>query len=135
MHRKYLLQFSLIVLVTLVTVITVFAQQIPVSQLGATDGGKRIVQYFQAFNDTDEQKLKVFFENNIAADSLKQRPVEPRLAFHKQVKSDFGKIEIASVVAISAEQIKVIGKAANGAMISYSFDILPADQKIASLGI
>ena len=130
-----LLHSSVLGLITFVTVITVFAQQDTLSQLGATDGGKRVIQYFKAFNDPDEQTLKGFFENNIAADSLKQRPVEPRLAFHKKVKSDFGKIDLASVVAVTAEQIKVIGRAANGAMISYTFALSPTDQKFVSLGI
>ncbi|MFL6375247.1 MAG: serine hydrolase domain-containing protein [Pyrinomonadaceae bacterium] len=121
--------------IILILVGAVLGQQSPDAQLGATDAGKRIVQYFQAFNEPDEQKLRSFFENNIAAASLAERPVEPRLAFHKQVKSDFGKIVVDSVVAVTPDEIKVVGRSANGSMISYSFQISPTDGKIVGLTI
>ena len=97
--------------------------------------GKRVIAYFEAFNSADEGKLKTFFSENIAAASLQQRGIEPRLAFHRQVKTDYGKVELSRVVSITAGEIKVVGRSAGGAMLAYSFEISPDDKKIAGMGI
>src|SRR5213075_1024076 len=84
-------------------------------------GGQRVINYFAAFNSGDENKLGTFFSENISADALKQRPVEPRVAFHRQVRNDFAKVDITKIVSVSDSEIKVIGRSVNGALISYTF--------------
>src|SRR3954451_17921710 len=100
--------------------------------LNNNEAGKRIIAYFDAFNSDDEQKLRAYFSDNISADALKQRPIEPRLAFHKQVKADFGKLEITKVDAVRDDEIALIARGANGGSVSYSFK-LATDKKIQSM--
>ncbi|HVE56293.1 MAG TPA: hypothetical protein VNB22_05650, partial [Pyrinomonadaceae bacterium] len=73
-------------LILISAVFSLFAQQTDVSALSKTENGKRVLGYFTAFNSGDEQKLKDFFLENLTANALKQRPVEPRLEFHRQVR-------------------------------------------------
>jgi D-alanyl-D-alanine carboxypeptidase len=99
-----------------------------------TDVGARIDAYFTAFNGGDEP-LKEFFAANIHPDSLKQRPVEPRVNFHRTVRNDFQKVRIEKVISATASEVKLVGRAANGATINYSFQIDPDSKKIKALGI
>lgn len=92
-----------------------------VSTLSKSQGGQRILNYFAAFNSGDEQKLRTFFEENIAAESLKQRPVEPRLAFQKQVKDNLQAVEIKQVLSITETEAKVLAQAKTGKWVAYSF--------------
>lgn len=112
------------------------AQAPDLSALSKTPGGQRVINYFAAFNSGDENKLSSFFSENISADALKQRPVEPRVAFHRQVRNDFGKVDITKVVSVGDSEIKVIGRSVNGALISYlfTFEDQPA-KKFTSFGI
>lgn len=110
------------------------AQGFDPTALKNSDGGRRVIAYFDAFNSGDEEKLKTFFAENISADSLKQRPVEPRVAFHKQVKSDFGKLEIARVDPVNGNEITVTARGSNGAMVSFTFT-LSTDNKIQGMAV
>lgn len=105
------------------------------SPLSKTEGGKRVLGYFAAFNSGDEQKLRAFFLDNISPDALKERPVEPRLAFHRQVRNDFKTIEVQKVVSITDAEIKVLAKSVNGSWISYSFSFDAATGKFAGFQI
>ena len=99
-----------------------------------TDVGARIDAYFTAFNAGDEP-LKEFFAANIHPDSLKQRPVEPRVNFHRNVRNDFQRVKIEKVISATASEVKLLGRAANGATINYSFQIDPESKLIKALGI
>ncbi|HEV7700565.1 MAG TPA: serine hydrolase domain-containing protein [Pyrinomonadaceae bacterium] len=125
--------FSILAVMVLIGV-TALAQVPDAAALQKTDAGKRVIAYFDAYNSGDDGTLGKFFADNVAADSLKQRPVEPRLAFHRRVRSDFGSIKISKVISVTAGEIKVQGKAGNGALIDYAFQ-LSVDGKIASMTI
>lgn len=117
-------------------VLTISAQQTDVRTLSNTRGGQRVVAYFTAFNSGDEQKLRAFFTENISEASLKQRPVEPRLEFHKQVRNDFQTVEVKRVVSISDSEIDVLAQSVNGGWITYSFKLeMPPGQKIVGMQI
>lgn len=118
----------------LITAISIFGQNIELPAFAKTDAGSRIIGYFAAFNSGDEQ-LKAFFLENVSPESLKQRPVEPRLAFHRQVRNDFQKIEIHKVLSATDRQIKLVARSTNGWLINYTFDLDPATRKIMSMGI
>ncbi len=111
------------------------AQVNDVSTFSKSESGSRIAAYFTAFNSGDEGMLRTFFLENISPELLKQRPVEPRLAFHRQVRNDFQKIEISKLISVTDSEVKLLAKAANGSLISYSFNIDPATKKINTLGI
>jgi CubicO group peptidase (beta-lactamase class C family) len=120
--------------IILITAFTVLAQGNSI--LPNTKGAQRVLAYFNAFNSNDEQKLRSFFTENITEESLKQRAVEPRMEFHKQVKSNFQTIEIQSLVSATGTEIKLLARSVNGGWISYIFTIEdhPA-QKIVGLTI
>jgi CubicO group peptidase (beta-lactamase class C family) len=128
------MKYALIIAIILITSLAVFAQGN--SLLPDTKGAQRVLAYFSAFNSNDETRLRNFFTENITAESLKQRPVEPRMEFHKQVKSNFQTVEIQSLVSATGTEIKLLARSVNGGWISYVFTIedQPA-QKIVGMMI
>lgn len=108
-------------LVLIFFAVSTFAQQIDVSEISKTEGGKRVLGYFEAFNSGDEQKLKEFFQQNLTPESLQRRPVEPRLEFHREVRADYQTLEIKKIVSVSAEEIRLLAQGKSGGWLSYSF--------------
>jgi CubicO group peptidase (beta-lactamase class C family) len=127
---------SFIIAIITAFVLQAAAQSQTVHSLSDSKGGQRVLAYFDAFNTGDEQKLRVFFTENIAEASLQQRPVEPRLDFHRQVKRDIQTVEIKTIVSVTPVEIKLLALSANGGWVSYIFRIedQPA-QKIVGLTI
>ena len=124
----------LIIAIIIITALVAFAQG--PSVLPNTKGGQRVLAYFTAFNSNDETRLRSFFTENITEESLKQRPVAPRMEFHKQVKSNFQTIEIQKLVSASGTEIKLLARSVNGGWIEYIFTIEnQPDQKIVGLTI
>ena len=111
-----------LMLITFSIATTVFGQKPDLPNLSTTEGGRRILEYFKAFNSGDEQKLKDFFLQNLTADALQRRQVEPRLEFHRNLRSDYQTLEIKDVVSVETkEDISVSllaqGKTVNGRLI------------------
>ncbi len=100
---------------------SISAQTTDLSALSKSEGGKRVLAYFAAFNSGDEQKLKNFFLENLTAESIKQRPVEPRLEFHRQVRNDFQTFEIRKIISMNETEIKVLVQGKTGSWAEYSF--------------
>lgn len=98
----------------------IFAQE---PDLNSTPAGKRALAYFAAINSGDDSKLAAFFSENIDADALKRRPVEPRVAFHKQVRSDFRQLSIQKVISVSNSEIVVLAKSPDGKWATFTFEI------------
>ena len=106
---------------------SIFGQQPDLSELSKMEGGRRVLDYFKAFNSGDEQKLKDFFLENLTADALKQRPVEPRLEFHRGLRADFQTLEIKDVVSVDIQKDVSIsllaqGKTGNWAAYTFTFE-------------
>jgi D-alanyl-D-alanine carboxypeptidase len=104
--------------------LSIFGQQPDLSQISKMEGGQRVLEYFKAFNTGDEQKLKAFFLENLTAESLKQRPVEPRLEFHQQIRADYQTLEIKEVVSVDVKdvvEIRLLVQGKTGGWINYSF--------------
>ncbi len=118
-----------------VFVAAAIAQTPDLSALAKSAGGARVIAYFAAFNSGDEAKLGAFFTDNIDAEALKRRPVEPRLAFHREVRNDFKTVEIKKIVSISETEISVLAQSVNGSWVSYSFEFDPATKKFSGFGI
>jgi len=108
-------------LILISTAFSIFAQQPDISSLSKTESGKRVLGYFAAFNTGDEQKLKDFMLENLAADSLAKRPVEPRLEFHRQLKDNHQTFDIKQIVSLGDAEIILLVQGKKGAWISYSF--------------
>src|SRR5215204_5391283 len=93
-----------IIFVTAIIIFLIFsvaAQQPDLSSLSKTRNGQRVLAYFTAFNSGDEQKLRDFFTENIADESLKQRGVEPRMKVQQQIRGDLQTVEIKKVSLVS----------------------------------
>ena len=118
-----------------VSALMLFAQTTDLTPLTKTSSGQRVLGYFAAFNSGDELKLAKFFTENISADSLKQRPVEPRLAFHRQVKSDFQTMTIRKIVSATDSELKVLAQSPSGEWAEYTFQFEAATLKINGFGI
>ncbi len=102
--------------------LSAFAQETSdLSVLSKSEAGKRILGYFAAFNSGDEEKLKSFFLANVSPEALKQRPVEPRLEFHRQLRNDLQAFEIRRILAVSDTEIELLVQAKNGNWLHYSF--------------
>ncbi len=113
-----------LILLTFSIATSIFAQQPDLSELSEMEGGLRVLEYFKAFNSGDEQKLKDFFLNNLTAEALARRGVEPRLEFHKQVRSDYQTLEIKEVVSVKIEDvvdIELLVQGKTGGWIAYTF--------------
>jgi CubicO group peptidase (beta-lactamase class C family) len=88
------------------------------------EGGRRVLEYFKAFNSGDEQKLKEFLSNNLSEEALKRRPVEPRLEFHKEVRADYQTLEIKELVSVEVREfieVKLLVQGKTGGWLEYTF--------------
>lgn len=104
-----------------------------VSTLEKTPSGKRALAYFTAFNSGDDAQLVAFFAESLDAAALKRRPVEPRVAFHKQVRDGFKKLAVKRVVAVTDEEIKVFAQSPLGTWASITFEIEGEADKFAGV--
>ncbi len=102
-------------------------------ELSRSASGKRALAYFTAFNSGEDARLASFFAENTDAEALKRRPVEPRVAFHKQVRDDFKKLEIKKVVEVTSENIKVFAQSPLGTWASITFEIEGSAGKFAGV--
>ncbi len=120
-RSKINMKAILLTLILISTALSVCAQQTAVETLAKTPQGQRVLGYFTAFNSGDEQKLKAFFLENLAAEALKQRPVEPRLEFHRQLRGDFQSFEIKKIVSANDAEIELLVEGKTGGWAAYSF--------------
>lgn len=115
------MKFIFLFLLLFSTAALIAAQTTDVSTLSKSEKGARIINYFAAYNSGDEQKLKNFMLENVAADSLKQRPVEPRLEFHRRLRVDFQNLEIKKIVSLGETEISLYAQGKTGEWALYSF--------------
>ncbi|MGB2752638.1 MAG: serine hydrolase [Pyrinomonadaceae bacterium] len=104
-----------------------------VLDLSKSVSGKRASAYFAAFNSGDDAKLAAFFSENTDGEALKRRPVEPRVAFHKQVRSDFKQLAIKKVVSVTGQEINVLAQSPSGEWASITFEIEGSAGKFAGV--
>lgn len=94
------------------------------SLLSKTANGRRVLDFFSAFNSGDKEKFKNFFLENLPTEALKQRPAEQRAEFLQMLKNDFGSFEIKKIVSASDAEIKLLvqGKIGGWAQLSFEFE-------------
>ncbi len=73
--------------------------------LPATPAGQRLAAYLEAFNADDPAKLERYLGSAFSPASLAERPLEPRLAFHRQVRDEQGKLEVLGILESSPEEL------------------------------
>ena len=98
------------------------AQPSDLSALSKSESGKRVLAYFAAFNSGDEQKLRDFFTENIAAESLKQRPVEQRLEVHRQFAAICKRSKSKKFCSSATQKSSLLAQSKNGAWLALNFN-------------
>ncbi len=121
-------------ILTIILLATAFMAQ-DVSSLEKTPAGKRALAYFAAFNSGEDAKLAAFFGGNIDETALKRRGVEPRVAFHKQVRSDFKSLAIKKIAAITDGEILILAQSPSGDWASVTFEIEGTAGKFAGVRV
>src|SRR5215204_5577515 len=110
--------------IVLVFALSTAAQNANLSALSKTANGQKVLNYLSAFNSGDEQKLKNFLLENLSADALRQRPIEARMDFQRQVKSDFQSFEIKKIILTNEIEIRLLvqGKIGEWAELLFEFE-------------
>ncbi len=122
-----------VICLCLVFAVAIAAQTPDLASLDKSESGKRALAYFAAFNSGDDEKLKTFFADNLDGEALKRRPVEPRVVFHKQVRSDFKELTIKKVVSVTGQEINVLAQSPSGEWASITFEIEGSAGKFAGV--
>jgi CubicO group peptidase (beta-lactamase class C family) len=87
-----------------------------------TNAGKRAESYFRAFNSKSENDMRTYLEQNIAPHTLKERPIEERMAVYRQLKSDLVTLEPIKIIKQSTDAIKLVARSAKGAWLELAFE-------------
>jgi D-alanyl-D-alanine carboxypeptidase len=107
--------------VVLSIAIAAIAQTAKPVELPDTPPGRIVNAYVKAFNSGDEQAMRDFFANNIAASSLAQRPIEARLEVYREMRGNMGAIEIRRVVAARDDEVVVLVRTKRGDWFEFGF--------------
>ena len=70
--------------------------------------------YVEAFNSGVPGQMKAYFNAHVAAQALKEMPVEPRLVRFRRAKAQLKSLEIERVVSDEPLRASVLAKAGNG---------------------
>lgn len=97
--------------------------------------GARTAAYFGAFN-AGEDSMRAFFLRNTADQSLKDRPVEDRLARYRGMRSELGQLRPDRVAKADSASVTVAAKSDSGGWLTFTFQFEPAPpSKLLSIRI
>src|SRR5436305_1968133 len=77
--------------------------------------------FVNAINSRSEKFLSDFITANFTVESLKQRPVEQRLSFLKQVANDMQGAPVKRIAVVDDNQINAIAQSAAGEWFIFGF--------------
>jgi len=101
-----------------------------------TNAGKRAESYFSAFNSKSENDMRTYLEQNIAPHTLKERPIEERMAVYRQLKSDLAMLEPVKILKESTDAIKLVARSAKESWLELLFEFeKSAPYKLLSIRI
>ena len=104
-------------------------------ELPDTPAGHRVAAYLKAFN-TGERAMRDFIADNVAAASLQQRPIEPRIEFYRRMREEMGAIEVRRVSRAKENAITLLARTSNGEWFEFGFEFETAPpNKILSLRV
>lgn len=111
---------------TLLTAVVIFAAQIAAQSqtpatLPDTPAGRAVARYVEAFNTGDEQKMRAFFLEHVAAQSLARRPVEARLEVYRQMREQMGGLEVHSVTEATDARVATLMRTKRGEWFKFAF--------------
>ena len=101
-----------------------------------TSAGKRAESYFSAFNSNNENEMRTYLEQNIAPSTLKERPIEERMAVYRQLKSDLETLEPVKILKESTDAIKLVARSSKESWLELVFEFeKSAPYKLLSIRI
>ena len=86
-----------------------------------TDAGKRAATFFKAFNSADEKNIKDYLESNLAAEALKTRSMEERMAMQRGLKSDLSTLEPVKILGAEEDAVTVAARSSSGEWFELAF--------------
>ncbi len=81
--------------------------------------------YFKAFNTGDEKVMADYFNENVASESLKQRPVQQRLQFYRQMRAEMQTVAVRQVLQVNDNETNVLAQSNNGDWFNFAFMFEP----------
>jgi len=88
-----------------------------------TAAGRQASAYLQAFNSQDESVLRAFFERHVSQASLQARPVDERMAIHRQISTDLGTLTPVKIMKAEEYSLVVIAHSSTDQWVQLVFDI------------
>jgi CubicO group peptidase (beta-lactamase class C family) len=120
----------------ILSLISIYFAQGNEAKLPDTAAGKRAEAYFAAFNSGDEEKVKAFFLDNASEESLKQRPIEARLDFYRQMRSQQQSLTLRRVLEARNDRISTLVQNRRGEWLRFDFIFEPVPpHKMVGIGI
>jgi CubicO group peptidase (beta-lactamase class C family) len=120
MRRNLTASISLIVV--LVFACMAYAGNEATVRFPQTNAGKLAESYFSAFNSTNENDMRTYLEQNFAPNTLKERPIEERMAVYRQLKSDLATLEPVKILKESTDAIKLVARSAKDSWLELIFE-------------
>jgi len=119
---KKILTVSITLIVFLIFVLIVYAGDETTVRFPETEAGKRVESYFSAFNSNNENDMRTYLEQNITPSTLKERPIEQRMAIYRQLKSDLSTLEPVKIIKESTDAIKLVARSAKELWLELTFE-------------
>ncbi|MCJ7459410.1 MAG: beta-lactamase family protein [candidate division Zixibacteria bacterium] len=66
--------------------------------------------------------MRTYLEQNIVPSTLKERPIEQRMAMYRQIKSDLATLEPVKIIKESTDAIKLVARSANESWLELTFE-------------
>lgn len=96
----------------------------PVS-LPDTDPGRRAAAYLEAFNSGDETRLRQFLTTQFSAEAQTRRPLDERLAMHRQLLEEHGRLTPVRVLDSGEDHVRVAFDTQHGDRLVIDFECEP----------
>ncbi len=120
MKKSFTASISLIAILVFAGVVC--AGDEPAIRFPETIAGKRAESYFSAFNSNNENDMRTYLEQNFAPNTLKERPIEERMAVYRQIKSDQETLEPVKILKQSTDAIKLVARSAKESWLELVFE-------------
>jgi CubicO group peptidase (beta-lactamase class C family) len=90
-----------------------------------TDPGRRAAAYLEAFNSGDETRLRQFLTTQFSAEAQARRPLDERLAMHRQLLKEHGRLTPVRVLDSGEDHVRVTFDTQHGDRLVIDFECEP----------